>query len=46
MQTLFTILVAFVIKIQSHAAMKVVCIVLQLIQETFIYKHQVREKKE
>ena len=35
----------FVIKIQADAVMKLLCIVLQLIQETLIYKHQVKEKE-
>ena len=43
-QTLFTILTVFVIKIRAHAAVKVLCIV-QVIQETLIYKHWVKEKE-
>ena len=43
MQTLFTILTKFVIKVQVHGAMKILCTVLHLIQKTLIYKHQGKE---
>ena len=36
---------AFIIKIYAHAAVKVLRIVLQVIQETLIYKNRVKKRK-